>query len=88
MPACRRRANFRFVHSIAYVQLAAALAKFGRLDEARRAGARALELHPSFRFSRQFAGVNCAPALAGFLATRCDWRAARLLHLSATRYLK
>jgi TolB-like protein len=51
-------------HSITYVQLAAALAKLGRLDEAAAAGARVLELQPTFRFSRQFAGVNCAPALA------------------------
>jgi tetratricopeptide (TPR) repeat protein len=51
-------------HSITYVQLAAALAKLGRLDEARAAAARVLELHPTFRYSRQFAGVNCAPALA------------------------
>jgi TolB-like protein len=51
-------------HSITYVQLAAALAKLGRLEEARAAAARVLELHPTFRSSRQFAGVNCAPALA------------------------
>jgi TolB-like protein len=51
-------------HSITYVQLAAALAKLGRLEEARAAAARVLELHPTFRYSRQFAGVNCAPALA------------------------
>ena len=51
-------------HSITYVQLAAALAKLGRLDEARAAAARVLELQPAFRYSRQFAGVNCAPALA------------------------
>jgi TolB-like protein/tetratricopeptide (TPR) repeat protein len=51
-------------HSITYVQLAAALAKLGRLEEARAAAARVLELHPPFRYSRQFAGVNCAPALA------------------------
>jgi TolB-like protein/tetratricopeptide (TPR) repeat protein len=51
-------------HSITYVQLAAALAKLGRLDEARAAAARVLELHPTFRYSRQFAGVNCTPALA------------------------
>jgi tetratricopeptide (TPR) repeat protein len=51
-------------HSITYVQLAAALAKLGRLDEAKAAAARVLELHPAFRYSRQFAGVNCAPALA------------------------
>jgi TolB-like protein len=54
-------------HSITYVQLAAALAKLGRLEEARAAAARVLELHPTFRYSRQFAGVNCAPALAASL---------------------
>jgi tetratricopeptide (TPR) repeat protein len=54
-------------HSITYVQLAAALAKLGRLDEARAAAARVLELHPAFRYSRQFAGVACAPALAASL---------------------
>ncbi|TIT65882.1 MAG: tetratricopeptide repeat protein, partial [Mesorhizobium sp.] len=51
-------------HSITYVQLAAALAKLGRLEEARAAAARVLELHPTFRYGRQFAGVNCAQALA------------------------
>lgn len=54
-------------HSITYVQLAAAQAKLGRLEEAKRAAARVLELHPTFRFSRQFAGVNCAAALAEVL---------------------
>jgi len=54
-------------HSITYVQLAAALAKLGRLDEARAAAARVLELQPAFRYSRQFAGVNCASALADAL---------------------
>jgi Flp pilus assembly protein TadD len=51
-------------HSITYVQLAAALAKLGRLKEAKTAAARVLELHPNFRYSSQFAGVNCDPALA------------------------
>lgn len=51
-------------HSITHVQLAAALARLGRLDEARAAAARVLELHPTFRYSRQFKAVNCAPALA------------------------
>jgi TolB-like protein/tetratricopeptide (TPR) repeat protein len=68
--ACR--AAYRSVqanprHSITYVQLAAALAKLERLDEARAAAAKVLELHPTFRYSRQFAGVNCAPALASSL---------------------
>jgi adenylate cyclase len=51
-------------HSITYVQLAAALSKLGRLEEAKAAAAKVLELHPAFRYSRQFAGVDCAPALA------------------------
>jgi TolB-like protein/DNA-binding SARP family transcriptional activator len=68
--ACR--AAYRSVqanprHSITYVQLAAALAKLGRLEEARAAAARVLELHPTFRYSRQFSGVNCSPSLASSL---------------------
>jgi tetratricopeptide (TPR) repeat protein len=51
-------------HSITYVQLAGSLAKLGRLEEARAAAARVIELHPTFRYGRQFAAVNCAPALA------------------------
>ena len=68
--ACR--AAYRSVqanprHSITYVQLAAALARLERLEEARAVAARVLELHPTFRYSRQFSGVNCAPALAASL---------------------
>lgn len=68
--ACR--AAYRSVqanpcHSITHVQLAAALAKLGRLQEARTTAARVLELHPTFRYGRQFQGVNCAPALAASL---------------------
>ncbi len=68
--ACR--AAYRSVqanprHSITYVQLAAALAKLGRLQEARAAALRVLELHPAFRYGRQFSGVNCDPALASSL---------------------
>ncbi|MDQ0142374.1 winged helix-turn-helix domain-containing tetratricopeptide repeat protein [Cupriavidus necator] len=54
-------------HSITYVQLAAALARLGRLEEAREAAASVLALHPTFRYNRQFLGVNCAPALAASL---------------------
>jgi len=53
--------------SICYVQLAAPLAKLGRIEEAKAAAARALELQPTFRYSRYFAGANCAPALAASL---------------------
>ena len=55
-------------HSITYVQLAAALAKLGRLEEAKAAAAKVLELHPAFRYGRQFAGVDCAPALAASMS--------------------
>src|SRR5438874_8553672 len=65
--ACRaayKSVQANSAHSITYVQLAAALAKLGRLEEARAAAGRVLELHPTFRFGRQFKAVNCAPALA------------------------
>jgi TolB-like protein/DNA-binding SARP family transcriptional activator len=68
--ACRaayRSVQANPAHSITYVQLAAALAKLGRIDEARAAATMVLELHPTFRFSSQFAGVNCAPTLAASL---------------------
>jgi TolB-like protein/tetratricopeptide (TPR) repeat protein len=51
-------------HSISYMLLAAPLAKLGRLEEAKAAAACVLELQPAFRYGRQFAGVDCAPALA------------------------
>jgi tetratricopeptide (TPR) repeat protein len=54
-------------HSINYVLLAAPLVKLGRLDEARAAAARVLQLQPAFRYGRQFAGVDCAPTLAASL---------------------
>jgi len=66
--AARKSIRANPAHSITYVQLAAAVAKLGRLAEARTAAARVLELHPSFRYSRQFSGVNCAPALAASMA--------------------
>jgi TolB-like protein len=68
--ACRaayRSVQANPAHSITYVKLAAALAKLGRLEEARAAAARVLELQPTFRYGHQFAGVNCAPALAAVL---------------------
>jgi TolB-like protein/tetratricopeptide (TPR) repeat protein len=55
-------------HSINHVLLAAALAKVGRIEEAKAAAARVLELHPAFRYGRQFSGVDCAPALAASLS--------------------
>ena len=51
-------------HSITWVQLAASLAALGRVEEARSAASRVLELQPTFRIAGQFAGVACAPELA------------------------
>jgi TolB-like protein len=65
--AAYRSVQANSAHSITYVQLAAALAALGRLEEAKAAAARVVELHPTFRYGRQFSGVNCAPALAASL---------------------
>jgi adenylate cyclase len=54
-------------HSISRMLLAASLVKLGRMDEARAAAARVSQLQPTFRYSKQFSGVNCAPALAASL---------------------
>ena len=54
-------------HSISFMLLAAALVKTGRIEEAKAAAARVLELQSGFRYSRQFAGVDCTPALAASL---------------------
>ena len=54
--------------STCYVVLAAPLAKLGRLEEAKAAAARVLELQPVFRYSRFLAGANCEPALAASLS--------------------
>lgn len=54
-------------HSINYVILIGPLVALCRLDEARAAAARVLELQPTFRVSRQFDGVGCEPALASKL---------------------
>ncbi len=53
--------------SIAYVTLAAPLAKLGRIDEAKAAAVKLLELQPSFRYGRHFAGVATASDLAAAL---------------------
>ena len=50
-----------------HLLFAAPTARLGRVDEAREAVKRLLEREPLFRLSRQFAGVDCAPALAAAL---------------------
>jgi tetratricopeptide (TPR) repeat protein len=59
-------------HSINYVLLAATLARVGRLEEAKAAAARVLELHPAFRYSRQLSGVDCPPQLSAALGEMLD----------------
>ena len=49
---------------MAHMVLAASLAKLGKIDEAKAAAARVLELQPVFRYSQQFAGANFDPKLA------------------------
>src|SRR5262249_2952717 len=63
-------------HSITSVQLSAALVNLGRLEEARAAAGRVLELHPTLAGSRQSPGLNRAPELAASLGDAV--RAARL----------
>lgn len=65
--AAYRSVQANSAHRITYVQLAAALVKLGRLEEAKAAAARVLELHPTFHYSQQFWEGNCAPALAASL---------------------
>ena len=54
--------------SVCHMVLAAALAKLGRIEEAKTAGARALGLHPSFRYGAWLPSVNCVPELATSLS--------------------
>ena len=65
--AARKAVQSRPGFSIGYLILAAPLAKLGRIQEAKNAATRALELQPALRFSMQFAGVDCDPALAAIL---------------------
>jgi TolB-like protein len=66
--AARKAVQFNPGHSISHMLLAAPLMKLGRREDAKAAAARVLELQPAFRYSRQFAGVDCAPALAASLS--------------------
>ena len=62
--AAYKAVQFNPGHSISHMLLVAALAKLGRMKEAKASAARVMELQPAFRYSRQFAGVDCAPELA------------------------
>jgi TolB-like protein len=65
--AARNAVQLNPGHSISHMLLVAPLAKLGRSREAEAAAARVLELQPGFRYSRQFSGVDCEPALAASL---------------------
>ena len=65
--AAYRSSQANPAHSIPHVQLAASLAKLGRLEEARAEAIRVLELQPNFHFSGHLAGANCAPGLAALM---------------------
>jgi TolB-like protein len=65
--AARKAVQSRPGFSICYMILAAPLVKLGRIQEAKKAVVRAVELQPALHFSQQFAGVDCDPALAAGL---------------------
>jgi TolB-like protein len=65
--AARKAVQFNPAHSISFMLLVAPLVKLGQLQEARAAAMDVLRLQPAFRYRRQFAGVDCAPALAAAL---------------------
>ena len=68
-PSVRRgkRSNSIQASVSTIVLLAAPLAKLSRLDEAKTAVARVLELQPSFSISKQFNSVGCARELTTLL---------------------
>ena len=66
--AARKAIQFNPKFGSSYMLLAAPLAKLGRQEEAKKCVAQLLEREPAFRLSRQFAGVDCAPALAAALS--------------------
>jgi tetratricopeptide (TPR) repeat protein len=72
MTAARKAIQFNPAFSMSYMLLAAALAKLGRLDEARAAAARVLAMQPSYRFGKHFVSVDCAPSLAASLSEALD----------------
>ena len=66
--AARKAIQLNPGFSMSHMLLAASLVKAGRLEEAKSAAARVLELQPSYKFGKHFAGVDCAPALAASLS--------------------
>ena len=66
--ACRKAIQATPGFSISYVAHAGALVKLGRIEEAKAAAARVLQLQPVFRYSQFVAGAGCTPTLAASLS--------------------
>jgi adenylate cyclase len=62
--AARRAIRSKPGFSISHMFLAAALAKLGRMDEAKAAPERVLQLQPNFSSKGQCTGIGCVPILA------------------------
>ena len=62
--AGRRATRSKPGFSISHMFLAAALAKLGRMDEAKAAADRVLQLQPNFSSKGQCTAIGCAPRLA------------------------
>ena len=65
--AARKAIQINPLFSVSYIFLVAALARLGRMGEAKAATARLLELQPSFSISRQCAAVGAVPAVTAVL---------------------
>ena len=65
--AARRAIQINPLLSISYMGLVAALARLGRVDDAKAAATRLMELQPSFSISRQCAVVGAVPSLTAAL---------------------
>ena len=61
--AARRALQINPLFSVSYMGLVAALARLGRIDDAKAAAGRLMELQPSFSISRQCAAVEPFPHL-------------------------
>jgi adenylate cyclase len=62
--AARKSVHSNPAFSIAHLCLVSALAKLGRIDEAKAAAARVLELQPGFRIDEWCAALDPSPAIA------------------------
>jgi adenylate cyclase len=66
--AARKAVQYSPTFSQTHMVLAATVSKLGRLEEAKVAAARVLELQPAFRYSRLFASMDCEPTLVAALS--------------------